>query len=278
MRAVGRALAVAARDDLMHVDDDPVAAVHDARREIRSARAVLRLVRISLGEKEYRRQSEALRRAAGHLSSHRDAHVLESAFNRLIGHCPTLDDEHATSFRRVLLTDRQRTEHPLTLAAASALIEIDVFDAGIERWPRKGRVIEIDVATGFERTLRRARRAAEDAAADPTADALHNLRKRAKDTREQLRTLMPLVPERFGRLERRYTRLCARLGEGCDQVVLAGACEHLSGRHPGLEPTIGRVRRAALGRFESVAQEALVEALATTGRSPHKIAGRLLDR
>ena len=145
-------------------------------------------------------------------------------------------------------------------------------------WPRKGRVVEINVATGFERTLRRVRRATELAADKPTADALHTLRKRAKDAREQLRTLMPLVPKRYGKLERRYTRLCSLLGEGCDQVVLARACERLGAENPALAEAVERVRGAAIARFEQIGEAALAEARTVTERSPRKIAGRLLER
>ena len=41
---VGRGLVAAARDSLSHLADDPVLAVHDARRDIRVSRAVLRLM------------------------------------------------------------------------------------------------------------------------------------------------------------------------------------------------------------------------------------------
>lgn len=278
LRSVGKALAAAARDDLLLVGEDPVAAVHDARREIRSARAVIKLVRISVGPKEYARQNGALRRAGRLLSSHRDAHVLGSAFNRLLGHDASLEDENTPRLRALLTAVGEGSGQALQLAAAAALAEVDAFDEGIARWPRKGRVVEINVATGFEQTLRRVRRATELAADEPTADALHTLRKRAKDAREQLRTLMPLAPKRYGKLERRYTALCSLLGEGCDQVVLALACERLGTQHAELAPTIERVRDAALARFERVGVAALAEARTLTERSPRKIAGRLLAR
>lgn len=278
LRSVGKALAAAARDDLLLVGEDPVAAVHDARREIRSARAVVKLVRVSVGPKEYARQNGALRRAGRQLSSHRDAHVLGSAFDRLLGHDPSLEEESTLRLRELLTAVGEGSGQALPLAAAAALAELDAFDEGISMWPRKGRVVEINVATGFERTLRRVRRATELAAEEPTADALHTLRKRAKDAREQLRTLMPLVPKRYGKLERRYTRLCSLLGEGCDQVVLARACERLGAENPELAEAIERVRGAAIARFERVGVAALAEARAVTERSPRKIAGRLLER
>lgn len=280
LRAVGKALAEAARDDLVHLDDDPVAAVHDARRVIRSLRAVLKLVRPALDGQEYRRQNEMLRRASGLLSAHRDAHVLATALEKLLAsdppHLDGLDRSSLADFRESLDAASQHTKQPLTSAAAAALEEINRFDAALDRWPRKGCLPEF--AAGFRKTLRRAKRAVRRASANPAPDTLHILRKRTKDARSQFRVLMPLAPKRFSTLEQLCSRVCSLLGESRDQFLLAEACGRCMASDPALRCIAGVVREAALRRSDALAAAAIEAAHTATAYSPRKLAGRLLAR
>src|SRR5689334_4082029 len=57
-------------------DEDPVAAVHQARKEIKKSRSLLRLVRPALGNRTYRRENRALRDAARTVAHVRDADVM----------------------------------------------------------------------------------------------------------------------------------------------------------------------------------------------------------
>src|ERR1700753_2539377 len=63
--------------------DDPVEAVHDARKALKKARSLLRLGRGTLDPDERRRENEALRRAGRALSSARDAEVMLEATDNL---------------------------------------------------------------------------------------------------------------------------------------------------------------------------------------------------
>ena len=62
---------------------DPVEGVHDARKEIKKLRAVLRLVRKEIGNSVYREITDRLRVAANHLATPRDAQVQLGAFEEL---------------------------------------------------------------------------------------------------------------------------------------------------------------------------------------------------
>src|ERR1700760_1680785 len=57
-------------------DDDPVGAVHSARKAIKKERSLLRLARGAIPPKERRRENRALRGAAQGLSGVRDADVM----------------------------------------------------------------------------------------------------------------------------------------------------------------------------------------------------------
>ena len=60
-------------------DEDPVSAVHEARKAIKKSRSLLRLTRGAMPSKQRRRENDALRRAARHLSGSRDADVKTAA-------------------------------------------------------------------------------------------------------------------------------------------------------------------------------------------------------
>src|ERR1700744_5159398 len=60
--------------------------VHAARKELKKARATLRLVRDALGTSSYKKENAALRDAARPLGEIRDAQVLRDALKSLIGH------------------------------------------------------------------------------------------------------------------------------------------------------------------------------------------------
>src|SRR5581483_2794522 len=61
------------------VHEDPVEAVHDARKALKKARSLLRLSRGTLDRDERRRDNAALRHAGRELSSARDAEVMLDA-------------------------------------------------------------------------------------------------------------------------------------------------------------------------------------------------------
>src|ERR1051325_4660208 len=61
-------------------------AIHCVRKEIKKARAVLRLVRANITKKACRRLTALLREAANHLAATRDAYVTTKALKDLTGH------------------------------------------------------------------------------------------------------------------------------------------------------------------------------------------------
>ncbi|MCW2996433.1 MAG: domain containing protein, partial [Conexibacter sp.] len=63
-------------EDALREGDDATTAVHDARKDIKKARALLRLARPDLDGKAYKRENTALREIARSLSAAREADVL----------------------------------------------------------------------------------------------------------------------------------------------------------------------------------------------------------
>lgn len=257
---VGRAQVATARDSLGHLADDPVLAVHDARRDIRVSRAVLRLMRCVIGDGAYHEQHDLLRRAAALLSAHRDAHVLGGAFDRLLEVAGDPAPDLSARVRAVLVGDGEPGGQSLEMAGASAVLELERYDAAVDTWPWSGDGLDGQIAEGFAHTLRRARKRYRRAAAAPTAENLHELRKRAKDARDQLRVLMPRSPKRFAKLERRFDRVTDSLGLGRDQLLLADALESVAVAEPDLADAARTLREEALARCGALSRRALAAA------------------
>jgi CHAD domain-containing protein len=103
------------RDDY---PDDPVTAVHEARKNLKKTRALLRLARPGLGSETYRRENWAIRDAARLISGARDADVMQQTLTRLAKR----DDARVSVDEFDALRSRLRDEArapspPLALAA-----------------------------------------------------------------------------------------------------------------------------------------------------------------
>ena len=83
--------------------------VHEARKDLKRARAMLRLLREALGEATYKRENAAIRDAARPLSEVRDGRVLLDALSSLIKYYgKSAEALPLVGFKRVL--NRRRTQ------------------------------------------------------------------------------------------------------------------------------------------------------------------------
>src|SRR3954449_3365576 len=81
---------LAAAAESLRDGEDPIEAIHDARKRIKKPRALLRLARPGLKKAEYRRRNRALRDTGRGMSASRDADVLVQTVDllaeRFVGH------------------------------------------------------------------------------------------------------------------------------------------------------------------------------------------------
>jgi CHAD domain-containing protein len=166
-------------------------AIHDARKRIKKARAILRLARGPIGKHRADRADRRLRDAARPLSESRDASVLLATFDALTGatgNSPTT--ETPSEARRFLvdrldkITRRVRAEGGPVAEAASALRSVG---RRIGRWDLHGD--DSEPVSGLKRSYKRGRAALGDVLVDPTPESFHRLRKRVKDLGYQLRAV-----------------------------------------------------------------------------------------
>jgi CHAD domain-containing protein len=213
------------------VHDDPVDAVHDARKALKKARSLLRLGRGSLDSRDRRRENAALRDAGQALSSVRDTEVKVQAADdlsrRYTGRLPQssfdavrrhLDADRGPARQRLLqsgLTDQVAEELRLVRQRIDAM---PVRDGG---WPA--------LAPGLLRSYRRGRDAMKLARTDPTVENLHEWRKRTKDLWYHLRMLKPMAPGIIGGHADEADELSDLLGEDHDLAVLQESLRHGAG-------------------------------------------------
>jgi CHAD domain-containing protein len=238
------------------VNDDPVTAVHSARKALKKERSLLRLSRGMLEPRQRRNENRATRLAANQLGRARDADALLDALSaindRFAGQIPA-----ATT---LAVEERLREER---YAARTALLDEEiprhVADAlrgsleRVDRWRFRGAGWS-RLSVGLGREYARGRRAMRRAAKAQTAERMHDWRKRSKDLWYQLRLLEPLAPGMIHGQAKDAHRLADVLGDLHDLAVLEAALPRLSdGVVADTDALIALVRH----RREQLAAEAL---------------------
>jgi len=161
-------------------DDD---SIHEARKELKKARATLRLLRDALGKKAYKRENTALRDAARPLSAVRDGRVLIDALNSLIEYYGApARSLHLTKFKQSL--SRRRTQsRKKVLGKAGPLRDarktLRKVRSRSDHW-RVGRHGWSVLGPGLKRTYTKGRDAFSRAKSHPDTDTLHEWRKQTK--------------------------------------------------------------------------------------------------
>jgi CHAD domain-containing protein len=211
------AAAVAALGKKKVTDTD----IHDARKQLKKARAALRLLRGSIGEIAYRRENAALRDAARPLGVARDSRVLVAALDALVErHKSVLDPVRMDKFRRILRREQTQTRRALTIALISKQrTSLRAVVKRSRRWRLQGddRVV---IGDGLTRGYRSGRKKLATAKGSRDTEHLHDWRKQVKYLWHQLQILQPLRPERIGPLAESCHNLADALGDDHDLAVL----------------------------------------------------------
>ncbi len=198
--------------------------VHDIRKRMKKLRGLARLLRP--GFPDHAAENAALRDVAQHLSVQRDAAVRLATFDGLF---PELPDNLAP-LRARLMDEAAATG---SAPAPAALVRADLVGlrSRAAHWRLAGKDHRI-LAAGFARSRRQARSTMAGAMADPSIEALHEWRKRAKDVWCQTRLLTPIWPEVMSPLARATGELTEGLGRHHDLAVLAAHVATLPGHGP----------------------------------------------
>jgi CHAD domain-containing protein len=209
--------------------------VHDARKDMKKLRALLRLVRGEIGDKVFRREADTFRDAARELSGVRDADVMLATL-------ADLEERYEADVgpvRQAVEAHRLRTGGGGRRQAAETAIAILTEARGrVDDWPLERDGFEA-LEDGLRRTYRRGRRDWRAALEEPSDENLHEWRKRVKDLWYHCSILQESWKPVMTALADEAHELSDRLGDDHDLAVL------LDFGAESLEPLIDE-RRAEL--------------------------------
>lgn len=221
IRRVARGRIDHALDELNgNTDSSPEQAVHEARKDMKKLRSLLRLVRAELGDKRYRRENDRFREAGATLARFRDGDVMLATLDGLNSAPPALRSALEAHRRALAAVGRERR-------IREVLVALEEGRERIADWP-----LERDgfkpLREGLEGVQRRGRHAWRAVEREPTTEALHEWRKRVKDRWYLLNLLGDAWPAPLKAEADEAHALSDRLGEDHDLAVLQGwAHEHL---------------------------------------------------
>jgi CHAD domain-containing protein len=221
IRRIARGQAADALEQLQNAD---AAAVHEARKDLKKLRSLLRLVRDQLGDGIYRAENRRFQEAGRRLSAARDAEVkLETLEGLQERFGEQLQGQGLKPFHRVLTEERAATAEALEAnvgPVAESAMEIEEGRKRIRSWPLQANGWDL-VGPGLVRLYRRGRRRFKEAQATPTAENVHEWRKRVKDLWYHLRILRDTWPAVVGPAADQAHELSDLLGDHHDLAVLA---------------------------------------------------------
>jgi CHAD domain-containing protein len=203
-------------------DSTPVEAVHEARKDMKKLRALLRLMRGELGGQRFARENACFRDAARELSGARDADVM---LETLAGLTSLPAGEGWALRKRIQAEHEQNGGGDRDAAARSSVAILKEARKRVSDWPLESDSFDA-LAGGLGKTYRRGRRAFEAARDDPTVESLHEWRKRVKDLWYHLTLLRSLWLPVMEVAGDEAHALSDRLGDDHDLAILSDWVQH----------------------------------------------------
>jgi CHAD domain-containing protein len=235
---------------------DRDAGVHNARKSLKRVRAMIRLVRDTVGYRAYREINVVLRDTARRLAPVRDGAVMVDVVDRLVRHNDLDPGSVADTRRRLVAAHTAASRAVLDDVAAflDTTTALRVVRRRLSAWPvdNPGHPLAVpdeyaSIAEGVARVYGRGLRGLRRAADDESAESFHEWRKRVKYLRYQLEALHRAWPEVVGATAASLDTLGELLGEEHDHAVFQGVVD----RHPEFRDA-ERSTLAALSAAEQV--------------------------
>lgn len=216
-------------------------AIHGARKEIKKAKAVLRLARENVSKKQFRAVRKNLRKAADCLAEPRDAGVRAATLRDLSRHFKS--ELPAGAFRKLRIAFRREADKSMRRFVKNR----DDKTAGeyLSKAAKSFRKLSMQekdwaaIAPGVTKAYRKCQAAHARAVASNKPEDFHEWRKRTKDLWHQLTLLECIWPEKIKRMAAELETVSDYLGEDHDLFVLEEAIEKLptSNGAPGVNET-----------------------------------------
>jgi CHAD domain-containing protein len=209
------------------LDEDVAGAIHEARKDLKKARAVLRLVRHRVDDDAYLRENRRLRDAARSLAGSRDAEAKVGTIEALQERFGDELPEGMKALKREVEAEREAVatasadpESDLRRAVRESSKAIQAARKSIDSWSFSKSGWKL-FGPGIERSYRRGRNRFRDVRRDPSPENIHEWRKRVKDLWYDLRLLRDSWPDVLGEMGDEAHELSDLLGDHHDLTVLA---------------------------------------------------------
>lgn len=194
-------------------------AIHDARVCIKKIRAVLRMIRDSLGDGTYEKEDTAYRNTARMLSKVRDSAAMLEIVDKLIKHfSDQLAKDAFANVQSPLLRSRKARQQDKKSAMTKAAKSLRQARQQVQKWPDMGH--RQVLARGLKRVFKDGRTNFATAYDQPSVEAFHEWRKEVKHLLYQTHLLRPLWRETMKALETELKTLGEYLSEDHDLAIL----------------------------------------------------------
>jgi CHAD domain-containing protein len=220
-------------------DSSPEEAVHEARKDMKKLRSLLRLARGELGESVFARENVFFRDAARELAGVRDEDVMLETLDKL-----DLPAGEGWELRKLVQAHRAHGGDGRETAVRGVVAMLREARGRVPEWPLERDSFDA-IADGLERTYRRGRRDLRAARAEPSVEALHEWRKRVKDLWYHHTILRRLWPPVMTAVADEAHELSNLLGDDHDLAVLSDWARGHADASPEFFEAVER-RRAAL--------------------------------
>ena len=225
-----------AADLFPYPGQDDAEHIHDARKALKDARALAKLMTGVIGPPAYDalRELESARRRLGRA---RDLDVMPDALAGLAGHVEsrlieTLGKAIGVERGKARLAHRE-------IDAAAQVARLRALARAIEGWDLSD-VDLFDIARSLRALYRAARRRGKQALASADAHELHELRAAVVDLGHCFAALEPAWPAHFAAFEHEFRRLREQLGKHNDLSVLADFATSREDVSPADEQVLSR--------------------------------------
>jgi CHAD domain-containing protein len=246
------------------------ASVHEARKDFKKVRALLRLARPTVDPAAFRRENEALRNLGRSLADARSRAALSGALQSLASAARPAPSQRVVSrLLRTLLPPAEVRADTLERAVAALARASRSLPQAL---PSGGDLSALE--EGLRRTYRAGRRALARARSESTPEDFHRWRKRAKDLWYQLRLLEPAWPPVLSPLAASLDELAQILGDLHDaDEVAQRLARPLDSRD--LEAARRSLLRAVRHRRQDLRRRALGSGERLYAEKPRAFSGRI---
>lgn len=203
-------------------------AIHEARKQFKQIRGILRLLRKELGCKTFREENRSFRDMGRPLSDARDADVMVEAFDRLLEHFQQeIKPKHYKPLQQLI----RQLMRPVGKIGRSdkrnLMLELSAAKERAQKWKLQNFGWPT-LRDGMHAIYRQSRRAMKTAGKECTDEAFHEWRKRSKDLRYALELASAARPKSsLDRLADQAHSLANLLGDDHDLAVLRQTLEGL---------------------------------------------------